>query len=66
MFSKVLIANRGLILANCVRAVQELGGKAVAIYETEDENNAGVRNADEAYEIQNSSATRAIVSASNR
>ncbi|MBT7716233.1 MAG: ATP-grasp domain-containing protein [Deltaproteobacteria bacterium] len=59
MFSKVLIANRGLILANCVRAVQELGGKAVAIYETEDENNAGVRNADEAYEIQNSSATRA-------
>lgn len=59
MFSKVLIANRGLILTNCVRAVQELGGKAIAIYETEDENNAGVRNADEAYEIQNSSATRA-------
>jgi len=59
MFSKVLIANRGLILANCVRAVQELGSKAIAIYEAEDENSAGVRNADEAYEIQNTSATRA-------
>ncbi|MBU2647242.1 ATP-grasp domain-containing protein [bacterium] len=59
MFSKVLIANRGLILANCVRAVQELGGKAIAIFEAEDENSAGVRNADEAYEIQNSSTTRA-------
>lgn len=59
MFSKVLIANRGLILANCVRAVQELGGKAIAIYEKEDENSAGVRNADEAYEIQNTSSTRA-------
>ncbi len=59
MFSKVLIANRGLILANCVRAVQELGGKAIAIYEAEDENSAGVRNADEAYEIQNTSSTRA-------
>jgi len=59
MFSKVLIANRGLILANCVRAVQELGGKAIAIYEKEDENSAGVRNADEAYEIQNTSSSRA-------
>lgn len=59
MFSKVLIANRGLIQANCVRAVQELGGKAITIYEPEDINNAGVRNADEAYELKSTSLSRA-------
>lgn len=51
MFSKVLIINRGLIQANCVRAVQELGAKAITIYDPEDQNSAGVRNADEAYEM---------------
>ncbi len=59
MFSKVLIANRGLIQANCVRAVQELGGKAITIFEAEDRNSAGVRNADESYELKSSSPSRA-------
>lgn len=52
MFRQVLIANRGLIQANCVRAVKELGAKAITIYEEEDKESAGVRNADEAYEVK--------------
>jgi acetyl/propionyl-CoA carboxylase alpha subunit len=52
MFSKVLIANRGLIQANCVRAVKELGARAITIYAPNDRNNAGVRNADEAHELK--------------
>lgn len=52
MFSKVLVANRGLIQANCVRAIQELGAKAITVFEEGDKNNAGVRNADEAYELK--------------
>ena len=59
MFSKVLIANRGLIQANCVRAVQELNAKAITIFENEDRNSAGVRNADEAVEIKSASTSRA-------
>lgn len=59
MFSKVLIANRGLIQTNCVRAVQELGAKAITIFEPEDRNSAGVRNADEAYELKSSATGRA-------
>jgi acetyl/propionyl-CoA carboxylase alpha subunit len=54
MFKRVLIANRGLIQANGVRAVKELGGTAVTVFESEDRDSAGVRNADEAYELQNS------------
>ena len=52
MFSSVLIANRGLIQANCVRAVKELGCKAITIYAPNDRSSAGVRNADEAYELK--------------
>ena len=52
MFKRVLIANRGLILANCVRAVKVLGATAIAVYEEEDSDSAGVRNADEAYELK--------------
>ncbi len=59
MFSKVLIANRGLIQTNCVRAVQELGAKAIAIFEEEDRNSAGVRNADEVHKLTSTSSTRA-------
>jgi len=51
MFSSVLVANRGLIQANCVRAVKELGSRAITIYAPNDRNSAGVRNADEAYEL---------------
>ncbi len=52
MFRRVLIANRGLIQANCVRAVKELGATAVTIFEEGDRDSAGVRNADEAYELR--------------
>ena len=52
MFSSVLVANRGLIQANCVRAVKELGCKALTIYAPNDKNSAGVRNADAAYELK--------------
>jgi len=52
MFSSVLIANRGLIQANCVRAVKELGCKAITVYAPNDRQNAGVRNADEAHELE--------------
>lgn len=52
MFKRVLIANRGLIQANCVRAVKELGATAIAVFEEADRDSAGVRNADEAYELK--------------
>ncbi|MFO7726399.1 MAG: biotin carboxylase N-terminal domain-containing protein, partial [Oceanipulchritudo sp.] len=54
MFERVLIANRGLIQANGVRAVKELGATAVTFFEEEDRDSAGVRNADEAYELKQS------------
>jgi acetyl/propionyl-CoA carboxylase alpha subunit len=52
MFKRVLIANRGLIQANCVRAIKELGATAVTVFEEEDRESAGVRNADEAYKLK--------------
>jgi acetyl/propionyl-CoA carboxylase alpha subunit len=52
MFTSVLIANRGLIQANCVRAVKELGCRAITVYAPNDRQNAGVRNADEAHELE--------------
>ncbi len=57
MFKRVLIANRGLIQANCVRAVKELGATAIAVFEEQDRETAGVRNADEAYELQTRDAS---------
>jgi len=52
MFKRTLIANRGLIQANCVRAVKELGATAVTVFDDEDRDSAGVRNADEAYRLE--------------
>lgn len=51
MFKKVFIANRGLVAANCVRAVRELGAVAAVAYEAADLGSAAVRGADEALEI---------------
>ena len=56
MFSKVLIANRGLIQANCVRAVKELGCRAITIYDPNDRQNVGVRSADESHELKTGNA----------
>ncbi len=48
MSIKILIANRGEIALRIIRAVQELGHTAVAIYETPDSEALHIRIADEA------------------
>jgi acetyl/propionyl-CoA carboxylase alpha subunit len=58
MFSRVLIANRGLIQANCVRAVKELGAEAVTVYAADDRDSVGVRTADRSILLEGSSAAR--------
>lgn len=51
-FKKVLIANRGEIAIRVIRAVQELGMKAVAVYCEEDKLSLFRSKADEAYLIK--------------
>jgi len=45
---KILVANRGEIALRIIRAIQELGHKAVAIFETPDNDALPIRIADEA------------------
>lgn len=48
MFKKILIANRGEIALRIIRAAQEIGITAVAIYETPDREARYIQTADEA------------------
>ncbi|MCK9223856.1 MAG: ATP-grasp domain-containing protein [Candidatus Muirbacterium halophilum] len=51
MFKKMLIANRGNIAVNIIRACKELGIETIAIYSDVDKESMHVRYADKAYYI---------------
>ncbi|KPJ69488.1 MAG: pyruvate carboxylase subunit A [Syntrophobacter sp. DG_60] len=47
-FAKILVANRGEIALRIIRAIQEWGSVAVAVYETPDKDSKHILQADEA------------------
>ena len=53
-FTKVMAANRGEIAIRIIRAAQEMGSKAVAIYSYEDRHNLHRSKADESYMLNSS------------
>ncbi len=64
MFRKILIANRGEIARRLIRACQELGARAVAIYSEVDAGAPWVREADEAYPLPGVTATETYLNQS--
>ena len=63
MFEKVLVANRGEIALRAVRACQELGIPAVAVYSDADETALHVRHADESVNIGPPAAGKSYLNA---
>lgn len=60
MFKKVLVANRGEIAVQVIRALHEMGIKAVAVYSVADQESLFVHLADEAVCIGASPSTSHI------
>lgn len=71
MFEKVLVANRGEIAVQIIRALHEIGSQAVAVYSVADQESLFVRLADEAVCIgdgpvnQSYLNMQAVISAAN-
>ncbi|MBA3793433.1 MAG: ATP-grasp domain-containing protein, partial [Rubrobacter sp.] len=63
MFQKVLVANRGEIALRVVRACQEIGVPAVAVYSDADETALHVRHADESVNIGPPAAGKSYLNA---
>ncbi len=61
MFSKVLIANRGVIACRIIRTLRRLGIRSVAVYSDADQHSLHVSQADEAVHIGPSPASQSYL-----
>lgn len=59
MFSKILVANRGIISASCVQAAREAGAEAAVLYLPQDKRSFAEMMADEVYELNSPDPAKA-------